>query len=64
VLCLTFQGAGIPVWKEFNSNVAAKCESLVISIDLLRYVWIYYRGGRQRRPGGPSRPGFSYMVQI
>jgi len=22
-LCLTFQGTGLPVWKKFNSNVAA-----------------------------------------
>jgi len=27
-LCLTFQGAGLPVWKKFNSNVIAKCEFL------------------------------------
>jgi len=25
-LCLTFQGARLPVWEKFNSNVAAKCE--------------------------------------
>jgi len=35
-VCLTFQGAGLPVWKKFNSNVAATGESLdlMISIDL------------------------------
>jgi len=27
-LCLTFQGTGLPVWKNFNSNVAAKGEYL------------------------------------
>jgi len=26
-LCLTFQDAGIPVWKKFNFNVAVKYES-------------------------------------
>jgi len=25
-LCLTFQGTRLPVWENFNSNVAAKCE--------------------------------------
>jgi len=33
-LCLTFQGIGILVWEKLNSNVAAKCESLMISIEL------------------------------
>jgi len=33
-LCLTFQGARLPVWKKFNSNVIARCESLVISVDI------------------------------
>jgi len=30
-LCLTFQGTKLPppVWKKFNFNVAAKCESLL-----------------------------------
>jgi len=25
-LCLTFQGTELPVWENFNSNMAAKCE--------------------------------------
>jgi len=32
--CLTFQGGGLAVWEKFNSDVAAKCEVLVISVDL------------------------------
>jgi len=27
-LCLNFQGSRLPVWENFNSNVAAKGESL------------------------------------
>jgi len=27
-ICLTFEGTGLPVWKNFNSNVAAKGEYL------------------------------------
>jgi len=35
-LCLTFLGTRLPVCEKFNSNVAAKCDSLnlMISIDL------------------------------
>jgi len=27
-LCLTFQDTRLRIWEKFNSNVAAKCESL------------------------------------
>jgi len=27
-LSLTFQGTVLPAWEKFNSNVAAKCESV------------------------------------
>jgi len=33
--CLTFQGAGLPVWEKLNSNMAAKCESVSKFRDLL-----------------------------
>jgi len=36
-LCLTFQGTGLPVWEKFNSNVAAKCESVSNFRDILIY---------------------------
>jgi len=36
-LCLTFQGTRLPVWKKFNSNVAAKCDSVFKFRDLLIY---------------------------
>jgi len=36
-LCFTLQGTGLPVWEKFNFNVTAKCEYLLIYIDLLIY---------------------------
>jgi len=37
MLNLTLQGTGLSVWEKFNSNVAAKCESVAKFRDLLIY---------------------------